>query len=583
VASAGLDGRALVWEVAGGRQIFALPVDRGCVWSVAWSPDGTRLAAGSEDGTIRVVEGLQHNPKVHVFKAHEPQTFGTAGAQGVRTLAWNPQGDCLASGGPDGRVRLWDPVLGVELAHVQGRQHWVMGLAWSPDGQRLASCDAGRLVTVWDAQTGRNLWTLRGHNDFVESVVWSPDGTRLASAGLDDSVRLWDPRTGTEAFVLHGNSGCFHDVSWSPDGAQLAAACSDGQIWVWDATRGYERDTTARALPYIDRKVAKGEGRGEDLTWFAASYLRAGKLAEALAAVKNDPRGMRKLAELLAKQGNAALAAEARTIARARLEQRLAAEPDNSGLASEIAELLLGDMLPTDTTTWTVLKPTWMKSERGATLTLQSDDSILASGINARGDLYTVTVVSNLERVAAVRLEALPDPSLPNNGPGRHPSGNFHLSEFRLYHAAADGQKLSRPLPVEYAWASFDYKWSDADIAGTIDQSLGKAWHVWGRTGQAHHAVFVLRQPAAAGQDQPLVVQLRHRDFDPGINLGRFRLSVSPDATMFVRERHRAAAVKLADPWAKLAAAYHLLGDRQALDSLLKHHPAAGAAIGDQR
>ena len=45
----------------------------------------------------------------------------------------------------------------------------------------------------------------------------------------------------------------FHDVSWHPDGARLAAASSDGQIWIWDATRGFERDTTPRALPYIDR------------------------------------------------------------------------------------------------------------------------------------------------------------------------------------------------------------------------------------------------------------------------------------------------------------------------------------------
>src|SRR5580765_7337713 len=89
LASAGLDGRVLVWEVAGGREVFALPADHGSVWSVAWSPDGTHLAAGSEDGTIRVVEGLRHTPKVHVFKAHQ-------GA--VRALAWSPQGDCLASG-----------------------------------------------------------------------------------------------------------------------------------------------------------------------------------------------------------------------------------------------------------------------------------------------------------------------------------------------------------------------------------------------------------------------------------------------------------------------------------------------------
>jgi WD40 repeat protein/serine/threonine protein kinase len=279
LASAGLDGRALVWEVASGREIFALPADRGFVWSVAWSPDGTRLATGSQDGTLRVVEGFERTAKVRVFQAHQGLT---------RCLAWSPQGDCLASGGNDGLVKLWDPLRGTELARMAGHQARVMGLAWSPDGNRLASSSADRLVMTWDSQTSQRLSTMRGHNDWVDAVVWSPDATRLASAGLDDSVRVWDTQTGAEAFALHGNSGMFHDVSWSPDGTQLAAACSDGQIWIWDATRGFERDTTPRALPYIDRKVAAGTARGEDLRWYAKSYFRAGKPREALALVKDN-------------------------------------------------------------------------------------------------------------------------------------------------------------------------------------------------------------------------------------------------------------------------------------------------------
>jgi WD40 repeat protein/serine/threonine protein kinase len=286
LASAGLDGRALVWEVAGGREVFALPADHGSVWSVAWSPDGTRLAAASEDGTIRVVEGLEQTPKVHFFNAHTVR---------VRGLAWSPQGDRLASVGADRLVKLWDPIRGVELARMQGHQYdRVLAVAWSPDGKRLASAGGDRLVIAWDAQTGRKLSTMRGHNDFVDAVVWSPDGTRLASAGLDNSVRVWDPRTGDEAFVLRGNSGMFHDVSWNPDGAQLAAASSDGQVWVWDATRGFERDTTPRAWPFIDRKVASGTARGEDRLAFARMAFDHKKYAFATRlwaeALESDPK-----------------------------------------------------------------------------------------------------------------------------------------------------------------------------------------------------------------------------------------------------------------------------------------------------
>jgi WD40 repeat protein/serine/threonine protein kinase len=284
LASAGLDGRALVWDVAGGREVFALPADRGRVWSVAWSPDGTRLAAGSEDGTIRVVEGLGHMPKVHVLRGHKGH---------VRCVAWSPQGDRLASGGADRLVKVWDPVRDTELARMEEHTYWVMGVAWSPDGKQLASASGDHLVIIWDPETRQRLSTLRGHNDFVDAVVWSPDGTRLASAGNDNSVRVWDPRTGEEALLLRGNSAMFHDVSWSPDGARLAAASSDGQVWIWDATRGFERDTTARALPYITRKVASGTARGEDRLALAqiAYDLKRFSLATRLwaEALESDP------------------------------------------------------------------------------------------------------------------------------------------------------------------------------------------------------------------------------------------------------------------------------------------------------
>src|SRR5262249_41523738 len=162
------------------------------------------------------------------------------------------------------------------------------------------------------------------------------------------------------------------------------------------------------------------------------------------------------------------------------------------------------------------------RSTGRATLALQGDESILVTGKNASGDLYTITAVTSLERIAAVRLEALPDPSLPSKGPGRHPSGNFQLSAFLLSHAMTDGENT--PVPRGQAGASSDYKAQDADMAGTIDEKLGKVWHVWGRFGESHSAIFVLNQPAAAGPDQQLVIQLRHKAYNPGNNLGRFRL-----------------------------------------------------------
>ena len=240
-----------------------------------------------------MVEGLEQTPKVRVFKAHEPRRLGWSGAW-VRTLAWSPQGNRLASGGVDGLVKLWDPIRRTELARLRtDTSASIFGVAWSPDGKRLAATGSGSLVITWDVATCQTLSTMGGHTTWVDSVAWSPDGTRLASAGYDNTVRISDPNTGEETLVLGGNSGWFHNVSWHPDGSQLAAANNDGQVWIWDATRGFERDTTPRALPFIDRKVASGTARGEDLLWFAESYIRAGKPREAVALLKEDPARLR--------------------------------------------------------------------------------------------------------------------------------------------------------------------------------------------------------------------------------------------------------------------------------------------------
>ncbi len=291
------------------------------------------------------------------------------------------------------------------------------------------------------------------------------------------------------------------------------------------------------------------------------------KLAERAAA---DAPFQAELARHFAERGDRALADAARTRARASIDAKLAKEPENSALAADLADLLLSD-----TTPWRVLKPTEMKSEKGATLTLEGDGSILASGINADGDVYKISAVANLDHVAAVRLETLPDASLPNNGPGRHVSGNFHLRAFRLYQPTGDGKNGFRPLPIGRAWASYEWKAPDEDIAGTVDQSLNKFWHVWGRLGDAHQAIFKLKE-AAPSKNRPIVVELRHF-----YNLGRFRLSVSEDPAALEREEKRFGAMKVSDPWAKLAAAYYIIADQKAFDSIVKAHPAAAAGIGD--
>src|SRR5207247_399614 len=116
--------------------------------------------------------------------------------------------------------------------------------------------------------------------------------------------------------------------------------------------------------------------------------------------------------------------------AQALYERLLEAAPESELVAAELAQLLLDKQ---EDELWTILKPTEIGSEGGATLTLKEDGSVLASGKNPDHDSYALTSLTSLESIVAIRLEALPDPSLPYGGSGRAKvNGNFALSEWKV-------------------------------------------------------------------------------------------------------------------------------------------------------
>lgn len=103
------------------------------------------------------------------------------------------------------------------------------------------------------------------------------------------------------------------------------------------------------------------------------------------------------------------------------------------------------------TANWVVLTPQSYTSANGATLTLLPDNSILSSGFHPDTDVYTVTSVTSLTGITGIRLEVLPDASLPNNGPGRYFNGNFALTDFQATVTPVPAQSLAVSAPTTTA------------------------------------------------------------------------------------------------------------------------------------
>jgi WD40 repeat protein len=154
---------------------------------------------------------------------------------GVRSVAFSPDGRWLAAGTKDGTISVWRAPDGT-LAHtLKGHTDWVRDVTFSPDSSLLASVGFDKTVRLWQVSTGELLRTLTGHTTSVLGVVFSPDGTTLASASEDTSLRIWRVSDGAPLRILKGHTSFVFAVAFSPDGATLASASADGTIRLWSA------------------------------------------------------------------------------------------------------------------------------------------------------------------------------------------------------------------------------------------------------------------------------------------------------------------------------------------------------------
>ncbi len=233
------NGVIQVWDVATRKKLSTLrghvdlplqplnkPVHplfkRNWVLSVAFSPDGTRLASGSTDTTVRLWDTTGDRDSMTLQKHTGP----------TNVLAFSPDGKMLASGSTDKTVQLWDTTTGEPLATLTGHLNGINALAFSPDGNTLASGSTDGTIRFWDVAAGTPLdERITGHTQSMKTVAFFRDSSTLASAAFNGEITFWDVETAQKSAVQNsGHRDWYSTIAFSPDGTKLISEASEGSI-----------------------------------------------------------------------------------------------------------------------------------------------------------------------------------------------------------------------------------------------------------------------------------------------------------------------------------------------------------------
>ncbi|KAH7906204.1 quinon protein alcohol dehydrogenase-like superfamily [Hygrophoropsis aurantiaca] len=239
------DERALV-SAMGGMVLWDLE-SRTVIWKrdpsyvlefmhcVAYSPNGKLIAAGHSHGIelLDAKTGQLFQDPLH-FCTGEPIRNG----EWPDSLAFSPDGMRVAEGSHHGKVQVFDVATG-ELVVKPFDALATSPLIFTPDGQQIITASSGGYIRVWDAATGQQVSDpIPAHKEQINDLALNADGRRIASASIDGTVRVWDLATrrqiGDSLQTQHKES--LWSAAWSPDGRSIIAGelGPGSNIHLWD-------------------------------------------------------------------------------------------------------------------------------------------------------------------------------------------------------------------------------------------------------------------------------------------------------------------------------------------------------------
>ena len=286
-------GYLKIWDPKTGEEIHSVKAHESAIYSLAFSPDGQTLLTGSVDGLARLW---------NVATMQLRETLSEHTSQ-VRAVAYGPLGDLVATAGLDQTIKLWDPANGRLVRTMEEIPGPVACIAFSPDERLLAvGLHEPFNAYLYNVAEGTLLHRLEGHQHVVYSLAFNPDGSTLVTGSADTSVKCWDTASGKETRSIQmSTNGGVAAVRFCPDGRTVAAGLSDGTVEFWDANSGIfqkslhadEAIVTTLALSRSGRRLTTAGGSQTVRIWNVETGAEAISPGPRILCVAASPDGRR--------------------------------------------------------------------------------------------------------------------------------------------------------------------------------------------------------------------------------------------------------------------------------------------------
>ncbi|XP_057968774.1 WD repeat-containing protein VIP3 [Malania oleifera] len=244
-ASASLDSFVRVFHVDSNETLATLEAPPSEVWKMQFDPQGTALAvAGGSSASVKIWD-IKTWQLIATLSIPRPEVSKPADKSGskkfVLSVAWSPDGRRLACGSMDGTISIFDVTRAKFLHHLEGHFMPVRSLVYSPSDPRLlfsASDDAH--IHMYDAEGKSLVGAMSGHVNWVLSVDVSPDGAAIATGSSDRTVRLWDLKNRLALQTMSNHTEQVWEVAFQPTGSagfragRLASVSDDKSISLYD-------------------------------------------------------------------------------------------------------------------------------------------------------------------------------------------------------------------------------------------------------------------------------------------------------------------------------------------------------------